>query len=153
MKKENMKENGVFIKSFFKVRDLRKRIQHAMRNSVAKNVGSGSREDVLKSICSGLVSSVYVREGNRFSDGDKDLIRSLCRESVLGYSQKWIVGVPWDLDLGYKVLSLIRSATAIQPEWLLEIAPHMVRIQSGVNADGQAVEMKIFGDPGLTLPN
>lgn len=135
MKKNQLQDAGVHAKNYFQARDKRKHLAGALKGKVATFESNGNREHILKAVCAGMVDHLYeVRYGQLYRNGD---VRGLTRESVVSATE-WVVGEPWDLEIPgrngtRRILLLVRFASAVNPAWLSEIAPHLVETRGGTN--------------------
>lgn len=137
MTKDEMRENGIKIKSYFRVRELRRRLASAVSGRGFKFGSTGDREQILKSVCAGMVDHLYRYYGcGCYINGDRTE-RELGQASVISSRPEWLVGKPFDLDLngrrGRFTLYLIEMATAVEPEWLTEVAPQLVEVKTGLS--------------------
>lgn len=129
MRGDELKDYGIFAKSFFKAKELRQKIASALRGLVSFEE-KGSREDVLRSVTAGMVDHLYHGRYGRYENGEGKE-REIARESVFrGTSPEWIVGMPFDLQVktrrgGMITLNLIQWVTKVDPLWLVEVAPQL----------------------------
>jgi len=136
MSKDEMIKNGIFVKAFFQAKEKRRHLAEALRGKVRDFVSSGKRENILKAVCAGMVDHLYRGTFGSWTNGD-GVARELARESVVSRGE-WIVGLPFDLEIpirgGWKkTLRLVRMVTKVDPMWLAEIAPQLVRVEGGYN--------------------
>jgi HrpA-like RNA helicase len=136
MQKDEMVDNGIFIKAFFQAKEKRRHLAEALRGKVRDFRSSGKRDNILKAVCAGMVDHLYHNQYGSWKNGD-DAERQLARESVV-LSGDWIVGLPFDIEIktrrgGMMTLRLVRMATKVDPMWLAEIAPQLVKIEEGLN--------------------
>lgn len=127
------REAGVFGKAYHRAREIRRHLVDAIRQVKGIRFGShGSRQDVLKACSAGMVDHLYRKTyGGRYANGNGE--RELARESVLQKRSTlpdWLVGQPFDLGIQDRrgrsmTLHLIKDASAIEPAWLAEVAPHL----------------------------
>ncbi len=129
-----LQDAGVHRKSFFRCKDTRQMIARALRGKVRMG-SSGNREAILKAIASGMVDHLFKSDGYDYQNGSSGR-RELARESVVSRRAKWIVGIPWDLQIqtrrGKRTLRLIRAATVVDPTWLIEVAPQLAKTKTGL---------------------
>jgi len=133
MSKTEMVENGVFVKAFFKAKEIRRHLEGALRGKVRSIESTGKRDDIVRSLCSGMVDHLYQRTGYGWRNGE-GVDRELNRDSVITASGDWLVGLPFDLEIkarrgGTMTLRLIRMATKVNPRMLAEAAPQLVRLE------------------------
>ncbi|MBI2589723.1 hypothetical protein HYW32_01710 [Candidatus Berkelbacteria bacterium] len=95
----------------------------------------GSQQDTLKACSTGLVDHLY-RKSSSYSgryqnggNGERELAKESClmKRSSL---PEWLVGQPFDLGITDRrgrsmTLRLIKNASAVDPTWLAEVAPHL----------------------------
>ena len=134
MSKDQMREQGVFAKAFFQAKEKRRHLAEALRGKVNTFRSSGNREHILMAVCAGMVDHLYHYQYGSWVNGGGQ--RELARESIVR-GAGWIVGLPFNLDIpvrrGRKTLQLIRMATKVDPAWLVEIAPQLVKLEPGLN--------------------
>lgn len=136
MQKDEMIDNGIFVKAFFQAKEKRRHLAEALRGKIRDFGLSGKRDSILKAVCAGMVDHLYQNRHGSWRNGD-DTDRQLARESVVR-SGDWIVGLPFDIEIktrrgGTMTLRLVRMATKVDPMWLAEIAPQLVKIEEGLN--------------------
>lgn len=135
VKKEELRKRGIHAKAYFQAQGVRRHLAESLRGKVHGFRSSGKREDILLSVCAGMVNHLYREEGDNYRNGD-GVPRQLNQHSVVSQAE-WLVGVPWDLEIqtrrGKRTLNLVRMATGIKPEWLAEVAPELVTQRAGVN--------------------
>jgi HrpA-like RNA helicase len=137
MKRDELRKRGVHAKNFFKAKEVRRHLVEALRGKIRDFRSSGIREDILKSVCAGMVSHVYQRYNfQHYVNGD-GLHRQLNRDSVVAIGAEWLVARPKDLEIqtryGMRVLNLIHFASVVRMEWLLEIAPQLFTLEEGLD--------------------
>ncbi len=130
MRAEQMGVNGLFSKSVSRAREVRAHLVKALRRELdASPGGTADRTAILQSVIAGLVDHVYKNEGGTCTKpGDT---RTLARESVVTNTSGWVVGLPRDIDVpqangNRKTLHLLRMVSAVNPSWLVDIAPQLV---------------------------
>lgn len=135
MRPNEMLEKGVFPKAFYMAKEKRRHLADGLRGKVREFRSTGKRDDILRAVCAGMVDHLYQNTYGGWKNGD-DQVRTLARESVVTEPGKWLVGLPFDIQIktkrGSSVLRLVRMVTAVDPAWLIEIAPHLVRIEKGL---------------------
>lgn len=132
MTKDQMRENGIFVKSFFQAKEKRRHLAEALRGKVSAFSSSGVRKDILRSVCAGMVDHLYKGWYGNYQNGDSTS-RELDRESVVRGAE-WLVGLPFDLEIKGRfnqkfTLHLISLASKVDPAWLVDIAPHLVKVE------------------------
>jgi ATP-dependent helicase HrpA len=143
-KAEALRETGIFAKNFFRAGEIRRKLLDAVGRRVrseSKRFASKDeeREAVLRACVAGMVDHLYHNEyGSSYRNGG-NCTRELARESVVhANDSEWIVGLPFDISgkgrRGYPfTLHLVGMATAVEPAWLVQVAPHLAERRSGLN--------------------
>ena len=136
MSKDEMREKGIKIKSFFRVKELRRRLASAVSGRGFRFGSTGDREQILKAVCAGMVDHLYHGDYyGRYVNGDR-VGRELGQSSLIVGRPEWLVGKPFDLEVkgrnGMFTLNLVEMATSVQPEWLAEVAPQLVEVKRGL---------------------
>jgi hypothetical protein len=134
-----MRDHGIFIKGFRRVKEIRQNIRKALHlKKVDQNGDCTNREAVLKAVCAGMVDNLFkvTSSSNRLSKGDT--YRDLGRESLVqAKAGELIVGMPFNLEIevrrGRRVLELVVMATKVKIEWLEEVAPQLCDVKVGLN--------------------
>lgn len=127
MNEAKMKESGISMRSFFRAKEIRQHLSEALRSHFRFGT-NGKRENILKSICAGMVDHLFKNQFGSYKNGD-DTTRDLGSASLVSGAD-WVVGNPFDLQIqtrrGSMTLHLIELASKVNPSWLAEIAPHLV---------------------------
>jgi HrpA-like RNA helicase len=135
MSKDVIRECGISVKAYYQAKKKRRQLADALKGKVREHESTGNLEDILRAICASRVDYLFNCRGGIFYSAD-NMMRELTRGSVVAQSE-WLVGEPFDLEFqtrrGPAVLHLVRMATAVNPDWLAEIAPHLVVVESGIN--------------------
>jgi len=133
MTKDEMYEKGVALKSYFRAKEVRHHLAQALKQYFRFGT-TGKREDILKSVCAGMVDHLYQGEYGSYRNGD-GVNRELGTASLVR-SGGWLVGKPFDLEIktrrGSMTLNLIELASKVDPMWLTEVAPQLVQIEEGL---------------------
>lgn len=143
--KDTLVAHGVFHKNYLQAVEKRERLAAALLREHVSITSTGSREDILRAVCAGMIQHVWRRDARLYTNGGI-VKREVVRESVVGYSHdiEWVVGVPFDLEIttksGSKVLHLLRAVNKVHPLWLIESAPYLVRRHHGL-ADAQVTQL------------
>ncbi len=132
-----LREMGIFAKSYFRAKDIRSKLVSALRAHRVRFGSSGNRMDILKSCVAGMVDHLFRNEYGDYRNGGNGT-RQKARESVVTGSPDWIVGLPKDIQFknrrGYLcTLNLVAMCTKVDPMWLAEVAPQLVKIEEGLN--------------------
>jgi len=136
MGNDDLRQAGVFVKAYRQAQQKRKHLADSLKGKVRFG-SSGNREDILRAVCAGMVDHLFQNQGyGEYRNGGNG-VRQPNRESVIISSPKWLVGIPWDLQLktrrGKMTLNLIRMATKVDPIWLVEVAPQLARRETGLS--------------------
>jgi len=133
MRNEEMAKNGVFVKAYYQAKEKRRHLANSLRGKIHTFKSSGDRQEILKCICAGMVDHLYRYNGGDYRNGDGQ-DRQLSEGSIVRDAE-WLVGIPFDLEIttrrGNMTLNLVTMATKVEPEWLAEVAPQLVRIETG----------------------
>lgn len=135
MSKTDMVENGVFVKAFYQAKEKRKHLANSLRGKIRNFDSTGKREDIIRSICAGMVDHLFRYNYGDYINGDNQN-RQLSEGSVVN-SADWLVGLPFDLEIttrrGRMTLHLVTMATKVDPKWLVEVAPQLVQAEEGLS--------------------
>ena len=136
MSNEERRLSGIFIKAYHQTKERRQLLVDALKGKVRSLKSSGKREDVMFSLCAGMVDHLYKKENwEEWKNGDDTLRRQSKNEILFGSG--WLVGLPFDLEIkgrrGTFMLNLITMATRVNPEMLVEVAPQLSKVVEGVN--------------------
>lgn len=132
MKGDEMKTRGIFAKSFFRAKEIRRSLADSLQRvgiRFGAGKGNGDREKILRSVVAGMVDHLYQSDYGRYRrNGDT---RELGRESIVTGGQ-WVVGVPKDIEVPGKrgrtfTLHLLTMCSKVDPTWLLEVAPQLIQ--------------------------
>lgn len=130
--KDQLSKVGVHAGAFRRAREIRRHLVDAL-NGMVRFGSTEKREDILLSICAGMVEHLYT--GGYGYKGADGVSRELNNESVLSPRPTWLVGMPWDLEIktrhGNMTKRLIQMATAVDPQWLVTLAPHLMEKTKG----------------------
>lgn len=135
MNRAQMFEHGIMIKAFNQAEEKRKRLAESLVGKIENFASTGNREDILKSVCAGMVDHLYRQVEGYYVNGD-DTRREL-NDSTVVYPTEWIVGKPFDVPKQTKygpiVKHVVTRVTKVKPEWLAEVAPQLVQIEKGLD--------------------
>jgi ATP-dependent helicase HrpA len=128
---EELEKMGVDVKNLLKAREVRGKLLRELSSEKEGKLISSRREAQELAILAGFKGLVFVRKGAGWTQGD-DQIRILSSESVVSRKAKFILGIPWDLDVrdaqpGEHTLALIRMATELGVEFVPEPLKKLVR--------------------------
>ena len=134
MTKDDMREKGVSLRSYFRAKEIRHHLAQAVRQFFRFG-STGRREDILKSVCAGMVDHLYRGVWGRYQNGESGE-RELGSASLVRAAE-WVVGKPFDLQIktrrGMMTLKLIELASRVNPDWLAEVAPQLVERKNGLS--------------------
>jgi HrpA-like RNA helicase len=135
MTNEDRRASGVFVKAYHQAREKRRHLADSLKGKVRDFQSTGNRENILKAVAAGMVDHLYRYDYGSYRNGD-DTPRELNRDSVVRTAE-WLVALPFDLEIttrrGKMMLRLVRMATKVDPMWLAEVAPQLVRQEVGLN--------------------
>lgn len=134
MTADQMRENDIHVSNYFKILETRKLIAESLRKRSARFGSTGEREDIVKSVCAGMVDNLYERKSgsDELSNGFS-VDRSIVFDSLVkSKSGSWFVGIPHDqvprTTWGKpKVKHQLRMVTRVNPVYLAEVAPKLAR--------------------------
>lgn len=136
MKRNELAKNGIEPKGFETAVEIREQVKTAIRNlgyhEKDHSLNKTNEEEILKCIASGMLVHLYKHNGG--SDYVNGETRMLARESIiqrLSTYPAWIVGEPMNINIinrrgRQQTISLVKTCTAVNPLWFIEIAPHLV---------------------------
>ncbi|HSX34009.1 MAG TPA: helicase-related protein [Candidatus Saccharimonadales bacterium] len=135
LKPKELMPLGIFVKAVKQVKSRCESLIDALKGKV-KFGTTGNREDILKALCAGMVEHVFCMGDYGYQQSASHAPRRLTRDSV-AHGADWLVGEPWDLHTTSRegepfVLHLIRMATRVEPEWLIEVAPQLSQTITGL---------------------
>ena len=135
LSKDEMRQAGFSLRNYFRAKEIRQRLDKAVKKKFFRSGSNGQRTNILKAVCAGMVDHLYENKYGSYQNGEKTE-REIGRSSVVG-SANWLVGQPFDLQIktrrGLMTLRLIQLATKVEPTWLVEVAPHLTEKKSGLN--------------------
>lgn len=137
---------GIISKNIFKAQETQERLLNDLgAYKVSTPIAKDEEESLLKIIISGQIDQLWLQDDKRLYEniynGDK---RELSSGSVVK-AQSLVTAEPFDLEIQkssgeLETLHLIQNITAIQADWLFELAPHMF----------SRGKTKVFYDPRTT---
>ncbi|MCA9349508.1 ATP-dependent RNA helicase [Candidatus Saccharibacteria bacterium] len=136
MSRAEMSEKGISPKDYPRAQEIRSRLAKTFRSEREASEPEGDRrEAILKAIYSGMVDNLYHSNYRGYQQGDEE--RELSKSSLVDPITKWVVGVPFDLEIktrrGGRVLHLLEMVSQVKIEWMMEIAPHLIKKVGGLN--------------------
>jgi len=128
---EELEKMGIDVRNLLKAREVRGKLLRELSSEKEGKLISSRREAQELAIIAGFKGLVFVRKGAGWTRGD-DQIRILSSESVVSRKAKFILGIPWDLDVrdaqpGEHTLTLIRMATELGVEFVPEPLKKLAR--------------------------
>lgn len=134
MSKDEMREKGVSLRSFFRAKEIRQHLAQAVKQFFRFG-STGRREDILKAVCAGMVDHLYKGSYGRYTNGE-GIERELGSGSLVRGAD-WLVAKPFDLQIktrrGMMTLKLVELASKVNPMWLVEIAPQLTEHKTALN--------------------
>lgn len=136
-KSEELRKKGIFTPSLWRVKELIQKLRDALRQHGVSFGSTGDRESILRACVSGMVDHLYRSDYGLYKNGG-NVHRQKARESVIYTNPQWIVGIPRDIQFkdrrGYlRTLYLVTMVSKVDPEWLADVAPQLVRRVVGLN--------------------
>lgn len=133
-KPSELKDMGINRKAFDLAKQKIKQLSRALRTEIPRPADvlsllndKNTVEAVGKSVAAGMIDRLYRHSSGYWYDGSDGNQRLLGNQSVVSSCNKWIVGDPFDVQTRRGGnLPLITNVTAVDPAWLMEIAPHLV---------------------------
>ena len=138
MSGQQMRESGVFAPAIFKAKDLRRKLASVLPSSMRHaNNTHATRMDILKACVAGMVDHLYRNEHGSYRNGGSGT-RELAKESVVKGGAEWVTAKPFTISGKNNrgrpfVLNLITQVSKVDPAWLVEIAPQLVKIETGLS--------------------
>ncbi|OIO37982.1 MAG: hypothetical protein AUJ72_03385 [Candidatus Omnitrophica bacterium CG1_02_46_14] len=137
-KGEELREMGIFGKSYWRAKELRGKLRDALLGHVKVFTSTGNRQDILKACVTGMVDHLFHSQGyGEYRNGGNGT-RQKGRESVVSGSPEWVVGLPKDIQFKdrrgrFCTLNLVSMLTKVDPAWLVDVAPQLVQIEEGLS--------------------
>jgi HrpA-like RNA helicase len=134
-----MRESGIFAPAFFKAKDLRRKLLGVLPSSMRYcNNPKCTRRDVLVACVAGMVDHLYRSEGSGSYRNGGSTSRQLAKESVVSGGAEWVTAKPFTISGKNArgrpfMINLITQVTKVDPTWLVEIAPQLVKIEKGLS--------------------
>ena len=139
---QEMRESGIFAKSFQRAKETRRDLQKAVESAgmyrKQQQRNGRDRGAILSSVLAGMVDHLYQKNGRgNYTNGD-GAERIKGRESVVYHDPQWLVGLPKDIQFrnrrgDLQTLSLVSMCSEVDPMALAEIAPQLVRKETGLS--------------------
>lgn len=134
MSKDEMREGGISLRDYFRAKEIRRHLESAVKRFFQFG-STGRREDILKAVCAGMVDHLFKGQYGSYRNGegiDREIGSASCVRGA-----EWLVGKPFDLQIktrrGMLTLKLIELASKVDPMWLAEVAPQLVKVETGQN--------------------
>lgn len=137
---EEFRANGIFAKAYFRAKEIRVKLRQALQGAGIRFDRSENhdRKAILKACVAGMVDHLFQSGSSGYHNGSGGT-REKARESVVSGSPEWIVGLPKDIEFqsrrGKGIINLVSMVTAVDPQWLVEVAPQLVRVETGISPD------------------
>lgn len=142
-KADKLRNMGIFAKDFFRAGEIRRRLLALMprnnqQSSTRPKDAAQKRQAILKCCVAGMSDHLFVKRSRDSYENGGGGYRELGRESLCqGSLPELLIGLPHDIQIstrrGPRTLKLIRMASAITPEQLAEVSPHLVRRETGLH--------------------
>jgi len=135
---EEFRANGIFAKAYFRAKEIRVKLRQALQGAGIRFDRSENhdRKAILKACVAGMVDHLFQSGSSGYRNGSGGT-REKARESVVSGSPEWIVGLPKDIEFqsrrGKGIINLVSMVTAVDPQWLVEVAPQLVRVETGIS--------------------
>jgi late competence protein required for DNA uptake (superfamily II DNA/RNA helicase) len=85
---------------------------------------------ISKSIVAGMIDRLFKNYSGDWYVDNKGKQRLIGNQSIVSERSAWVVGDPFDISTrGGDTLPLITNVTPVRAEWLMEIAPHLVKLE------------------------
>jgi len=119
---------GLHGKGMSDAQATRRGIAEAATRTLKSGVVRGTRDDIVKSVATGLVDQLRAATTNRWGEPAYGAdSRKLAKESSIDAARApWVVGEPFDIQGSKGPVRLLRMVSAVDPAWLAELAPAMV---------------------------
>jgi len=146
--KDHYTSYGILRNNYVRARDFRKLLSQRfyeeindpknkkLFSKINKYQSNNHRESILKSCIAGMVDHLYQhyyenRYGDQIYKNGTDIERKIDENSVIKKSYDWIVGKPFDTTSRKtgKAINIINFASAVDPNWLAEVAPQLMTYQ------------------------
>lgn len=131
-RKVDFKQEGIFAKNFFRIKDLRQNILQAIEDrSIATTGSTGNRSDILTACIIGMMDNVYCSGYDSFTDGISTREFQLDNKSCVDtYRAKWITGIPMTIEFENRYgsknrMDILRSLTKIDEVIVRKYFPEM----------------------------
>jgi len=131
-----MRESGIFAPAVFKAKDLRRKLLSVLPSSMRYcNNPKATRRDILVACVAGMVDHLYRNEYGSYRNGGSTS-RQLAKESVVSGGE-WVTAKPFTISgTNHRgrpfTINLITQVTKVDPTWLVEVAPQLVKIEKGL---------------------
>lgn len=130
MTNDEMRENGIVVKLFYKVKELRERLIAYLEPKVDTLSSSGDRTEIVRSILTGMVDLTYSSRYGMVTTPNEKEPRQLARWTAVK-GDGIIVGFPLNLGIGTGLnahtLRTVSMATKVSVNDFLDVAPHLVK--------------------------
>src|SRR6185436_13248064 len=124
---------GLHGKGMSQAIETRKALESASKRILASDSHrKGTTEDIIKSVLSGLVDQFRARTTNRWGEYTygTDCRKLGQTSSVVASAHQFVVGMPFDISTKKGgILGLLQFASGVKVEWVLELAPHLFKVQ------------------------
>ena len=128
---------GIHVKRYNEAVKRRELLVDSLEGKVSFGT-TGNRNDIIASICAGMLDNVYRGHGSSVKDANK-VWRRIAHESVCRASGT-VVGIPFDTDSD----QLLTMVTSVDEEELFALAPHLLRSEVGVSPRYDSAQDAVF---------
>lgn len=147
----DFKKFGIKKKAFFKIKEHIRKLKETLYGIVEIS-SKDDREAILKSCLHGLVSNIYVKDGDRWYNNAGDGVQLDRKSCISNYSQL-VVGIPKTIEIknfyGWtNHLNLVGFASEISVNMLFELVPNLIKketsLRYSVGMDSVEVTVKKY---------
>jgi HrpA-like RNA helicase len=138
---EQYEELGIISKNVAKAQEVMERLNHDLRditidNDVLTPISDAEQDDILKCIVAGQIDQLWMID----TDGNAthittNTVREMSSSSVVR-NPTLVAGTPFDLQVpthsgSLQTLHLVQALTAVNTDWLVDLAPHTFASKRG----------------------
>lgn len=131
-RKVNFKEEGIFSKNFFRIKELREDIMKSIEDRHVVTTGTtGNKRDILSSCLMGMMDNIYHNRCGELRDGVSDRgFQPDNKSCVSQFGTQWVIGFPIRIEFadrwGNKQhLDILKSLSAIEESVVMQLLPEM----------------------------
>jgi len=144
---ESLEETGIITKNVAKAQDVNERLNRdlGLGDVQLRPIADADTDQLLRCIVAGQLHNVWLIEPNDEAMHLATKKRRRVSSSTVVKHSNLIVGTPFDLEVptgaGLETLHLVNDITAVDPEWLQDLAPEQFTVRGG----------KAYYDPRLGM--